>query len=77
MEGNDGRKGMREASHTFYVCGNVVCSVEDYKCYYKPRRLVTGVGRQETKGADCLRHINVHKLIPKRPHLGVICTEGT
>jgi hypothetical protein len=68
---------MRETAHKFFVCGNVVCSVEDYKYFYKPRRLVTGAGRQETKGADCLRHITIRKLIPKPPHLGVICTEGT
>ena len=68
---------MREAAHTFFVCGNVVCSVEDYKYFHNPRRLVTGVGKQETRGADCLRHINIRKLIPKCPHLVVTCTEGT
>jgi hypothetical protein len=63
---------MREAAHKFFVCGNVVCSVEDYKYIYKPRRLVIGVGRQETRGVDCLRHVNIRKLITKRPYLGYL-----
>jgi hypothetical protein len=70
--GEQRTEGMREVVHKFFACGKVVCSVEDYK--YKPRRLVTGACRQETRDAECLRHINICRLITKRPHPGA---EGT